>query len=90
MCHPGQLLAKIKELTRSDRPIMQMSFRSTIRSMIGNIKKLIPPKTGMQKKQVLQHPGYVRGVEGQCCMLHGILARLYKYNIILCQRYQKK
>ena len=73
MCHPGQLLAKIKELTRSDRPIMQMSFRSTIRLMIGNIQKLIPIKTGMWKKQVLQHPGYVGGVEGPWCMLHGIL-----------------
>ena len=25
---------------------MQMSFRSTVRQMIGNIKKLFPPKTG--------------------------------------------
>ena len=88
MCHPGQLSAKIKELTRSDRPIMQMSFRSTIRSMIGNIKKLFPPKTGMWKKQVLQHPGYVGDVKGPCCMLHGILQGCM--NIILCQRCQKK
>ena len=42
---------------------MEMSFRSTIRSNIGNIKKLFLPKTGMQKKQVLQHPGYVKGVK---------------------------
>ena len=41
--------------------------------MIGNIKKTFPPKTGMWKKQVLQYPGYVRGVKGPCCMLHGIL-----------------
>ena len=41
--------------------------------MIGNIKKLFPPRTGMQKKQVLQDPGYVRGAEGPCCMLHAIL-----------------
>ena len=41
--------------------------------MIENIKKTFPPKTGMQEKQLLQDPGYVRGVEGPCCMLHGIL-----------------
>ena len=28
-----------------------MSCRSTLRSMIGNIKKLFPPKTGMQKSE---------------------------------------
>ena len=56
--------AKIKGLTRSDRLIMQMSFRSPIRSMIGNIKKLFPPK-----KQDLQDPGYVNTVD-TCCMLH--------------------
>ena len=76
MCHPGQLLAKIKELTRSDRLIMQMSFRSTIRSMIGNVKKLFPQKSGLQKKQVLQDPGCVGGVEGPCCMLHALLQRI--------------
>ena len=32
-----------------------------------------PIKTGLQEKQVLQDPGYVRGVKGPCCMLHGIL-----------------
>ena len=31
--------------------------------MIGNIKETFPPKTGMQKKQVLQDPGYVNTVE---------------------------
>ena len=30
-------------------------------------------KTGLQEKQVLQDPGYVGGVKGPCCMLHGIL-----------------
>ena len=50
---------------------MQMSFRSTVRSMIGNIKKFFPPKTGMQKKQVLQDPGYVDTVD-TCCMLHAM------------------
>ena len=48
---------------------MQMSFRSTVRSMIEKIKKLFLPKTGMQKKQVLQDPGYVDTVN-TCCMLH--------------------
>ena len=41
--------------------------------MIGNIKEIFPPKTGLREKQVLQYPGYVEGVEGPCCMLHGIL-----------------
>ena len=37
--------------------------------MIGNIKETFPPKTGMQKKQVLQDPGYVKDVKDACCML---------------------
>ena len=31
--------------------------------MIENIKETFPPKTDMQKKQVLQHPGYVNTVK---------------------------
>ena len=48
--------------------------------MIGNIKEIFPPKTGLQEKQVLQDPGYVKGVETTCCMLHAAwyVARLYK------------
>ena len=41
--------------------------------MIGNIKEIFPPKTGMQEKQLLQDPGYVEGAKTTCCMLHGIL-----------------
>ena len=41
--------------------------------MIGNIKEILVPKTGMQEKQLLQDPGYVGGVKGPCCMLYGIL-----------------
>ena len=41
--------------------------------MIGNTKKLFLPGTGMQKEQVLQDPGYVKGVDGPFCMLHAIL-----------------
>ena len=52
---------------------MQMSFRSTVRSMIGHSKKLFLPKPGVQKKQVLQDPGYIGGVKGPCCMLHAIM-----------------
>ena len=70
MCHPRQLSAKSKELTRSDRPIMQMSFRSTIRSMAANMKETFPPKTGMWKKQVLQDPGYVKDIKDACCILY--------------------
>ena len=47
--------------------------------MIGNIKEIFPPKTGMQEKQLLQDPGYVKGVETTCCMLHGILQGCMKY-----------
>ena len=47
--------------------------------MIGNIKKLFPLKTGMQKKQVLQDPGYVKGVKTACCMLHAMLLGCMKY-----------
>ena len=31
--------------------------------MIGNIKKIFPPKTGLQEKQLLQDPGYVEDVK---------------------------
>ena len=41
--------------------------------MIGSIKRTFPPKTGLREKQVLQDPGYVKGVETTYCMLHGIL-----------------
>ena len=47
--------------------------------MIGNIKEIFPPKTGMREKQVLQDPGYVERVETTCCMLHGILQGSMKY-----------
>ena len=49
--------------------------------MIGNIKEIFPPKTGLQEKQVLQDPGYVGGVEGS--MLHAAWypATLYKYYV---------
>ena len=40
--------------------------------MIGNIKKTFPPKTGIQKKQVLWDPGYVKDIEDSCCMLHAL------------------
>ena len=47
--------------------------------MIENIKEIFPPKTGMREKQLLQDPGYVKGVETTCCMLHGILQCCMKY-----------
>ena len=39
--------------------------------MIGNIKEIFLPKTGMREKQLLQDPGYV-GVVGEMCatLLH--------------------
>ena len=54
-----------------------MSFRSTVRSMIGYIKKLFPPKTGMWKKQLLQDAGYFKGVKSTC-----YLARLYEVSYV--------
>ena len=47
--------------------------------MIGNIKEIFPPKTGIQEKQLLQDPECVKGVETTCCMLHGILQGCTKY-----------
>ena len=60
-----------------------MSFRSTIRSMVRNMKETFPPKTGMWKKEVLQDPGYVKGVKDACCML----STKYSNNTVDCQRY---
>ena len=50
--------------------------------MIGNIKRKFPPKTGMQEKQLLQDPGYVKGVETTCCMLHDMLQGCTKYPML--------
>ena len=69
MCHPGQLSAKIKELTRSDRPIIANELQVNYQVNLANIKKLFSPKTDMLKKQVLQHPRNVGCVEGPCCMV---------------------
>ena len=61
---------------------MQMSFRSTVRTMIGNTEKLFPPKTCMRKIQVLQDAGYVKGVKSASCMLHAILQGRTKYPML--------
>ena len=37
--------------------------------MIGNIKRTFLSKTGLQEKQVLQDPGYVKDVRDSWCML---------------------
>ena len=37
--------------------------------MIGNIKEIFPPITGMWEKQLLQDPGYVRVVGEMCAAL---------------------
>ena len=47
--------------------------------MIGNIKEIFLPKTGLLEKQVLQDPGYVEGVKTTGCMLHGMLQGCTKY-----------
>ena len=43
-----------------------------------------PIKTGLREKQVLQDPGYVKGFETTCCMLHAVwyVARLYKISYV--------
>ena len=46
------------------------------------LKKSSPPETGLQEKQVLQDPGYVKGVETTCCMLHGMLQGCTKYPML--------
>ena len=48
---------------------MQMSSRSLHRQIMGNIKETFLPKSGMQKKQVSQDPGYIKDVKVACCML---------------------
>ena len=58
-----------------------MSFRSMVR----NIKETFPPKTGMQKKQVLQDPGYVKDIKDACCMLHALCKIMTKTLKILKQ-----
>ena len=40
--------------------------------MIGNIKRTLLPKTGLQEKQVLQDPEYVEDVGDSCCMLYAL------------------
>ena len=66
-------IGKDQRLSRSDKPKYKLDRRSTVRPMIGNIKETFLPKTDMQKRQVLQDPGYVRGAKGACCILHGTL-----------------
>ena len=50
--------------------------------MIGNIKEIFPPKTGLREKQVLQDPGYVEGVETTCCNAAWYVARLYEISYV--------
>ena len=50
--------------------------------MIRNMKEIFPPKTVMREKQLLQDPGYVKGVKTTCCMLHGILQGSTKYRML--------
>ena len=47
-------------------------------------KGILPIKTGLREKQVLQDPGYVKGVKTTCCMLHAAwyVARLYKISYV--------
>ena len=47
--------------------------------MIGNIKEIFPPKTGMREKQLLQDPGYV-GVVGE---MHAALLHACKIFIVV-------
>ena len=53
--------------------------------MIGNIKEIFLPKTGLRKKQLLQDPGYVEDVRDSCCMLHTLCRIMSKTSKILKQ-----
>ena len=53
--------------------------------MIGNIKRTFLPKTGLQEKQLLQDPGYVKDVRDSCCMLHALCRIMSKMSKILKQ-----
>ena len=50
--------------------------------MIGNIKKLLTPKTGMWEKQVLQDPGYVKGVKSMKVHAACYVASLYEISYV--------
>ena len=64
-----QGVSKINGLIRSDRPIMQMSFRSTIRSMVRNMKATFPPKTSMWKSKFCKIQGMsTLSIHAACCM----------------------
>ena len=69
------MLAKIKGLTRSDRPICKLDLRSTVRSMIGNIKETFPPKLVCRKNKFCKIQGMLKGskVHAACNV-----ARLYE------------
>ena len=54
-----------------------------------NIKETFLPKTGMQKKQVLQDTGYVEGVKSAFCMLHVMLQGCMKYPMLLMSKGSK-
>ena len=71
-------MANIKGLTGLDKLIYKLDLRLTVRSMIGNIKKLFLPKNLYicRKSNFLQDPGYVEDVEGSCCMLHATLQEI--------------
>ena len=53
--------------------------------MIGNIKKLFLPKTGIWKKQFLQDPGYAEDIKDSCCMLHALCKVMSKVSKVLVQ-----
>ena len=50
--------------------------------MIGSIKEIFPPKTGLREKQVWQNPGCVKGVKNY--MLHAAwyVARFYEISYV--------
>ena len=50
--------------------------------MTRSIKETFLPKSGMWKCNFLQDLGYVKGVEGTCCMLHAMLQGSMKYPIL--------
>ena len=55
--------------------------------MIGNIKEIFPPKTGMREKQLLQDPGYVRVVrEMHAALLH--VCRIFVVVVGMLERVQ--
>ena len=73
LCHPGHKLAKIKGITRSDRPIYIRALGYFVGQWLEILRNFSYQKLICRKSSFLQDPGYVKGVEGLCCIFYATL-----------------